>query len=174
MNEHRKRKTPSITNYQVSQFQKIKDVYNLYEAGKKRRYDLLFAVNGGALAIAKLLTTVKDEVLDSSKYHVLGGLTLLHLAIGMTLFTIFMVWDIYAFGEKMRVSYLKREVFGTLGKIVLRLIGLLIILGWLLVTLNPKCPESIFINPFMIFAIFLLLADLWFPRLKRKFKLKKS
>jgi len=33
------------------EFQVIKDAYTLYESGKKRRYDLLFAVNGGAFAM---------------------------------------------------------------------------------------------------------------------------
>jgi hypothetical protein len=80
----------------------IKDAYTLYEEGKKRRYSLLFSVNGGAFAIAKLLT--------SSAANVLGDLSLAHLAIGMGIFTILMTWDIYAFGEKMRDRHLGEEV----------------------------------------------------------------
>jgi hypothetical protein len=72
----------------------IKDAYTLYEEGKKRRYGLLFAVNGGAFAIAQLLNSTGNKLL--------GDLSLAHLAIGMGIFTILMVWDIYAFGEKMR------------------------------------------------------------------------
>jgi len=72
----------------------IKDAYTLYGSGKKRRYGLLFLVNGGAFAISKFLT--------SSDNNVLGDLSLAHLAICMGIFTILMVWDIYAFGEKIR------------------------------------------------------------------------
>ena len=57
----------------------IKDAYTLYEEGKKRRYGLLFAVNGGAFAIAQLLTN------SENKEQVLGNLTLAHLAINRKL-----------------------------------------------------------------------------------------
>ena len=33
----------------------VKDALELYENGKHRRYSLLFSVNGGAFAIAKIL-----------------------------------------------------------------------------------------------------------------------
>ena len=72
----------------------IKDAYTLYEEGKKRRYGLLFAVNGGAFAIAQLLNSTGNKLL--------GDLSLAHLAIDMGIFTILTVWDTYAFGEKMR------------------------------------------------------------------------
>lgn len=114
-------------------FPQIKDAYTLYESGKKRRYDLLFAVNGGAFAISKLLT--------SSESKLLGDLTLAHLAIGMGIFTILMVWDIYAFGEKMR-GYLKEEVFQIEGKAVLLLLGFLIVLGWYLVAPDSQITKS--------------------------------
>jgi hypothetical protein len=113
------------------EFQQIKDAYTLYEAGKKRRYDLLFAVNGGAFAIAKLLASDGDKLLASSDYKVLGSLSLLHLSIGMILFTILMCFDIFKFGENMRDRYLYGAVFGHPGQIVLVLLGALICLGWL-------------------------------------------
>ncbi len=91
-----------------------KDDYTLYEQGEKRRYGLLFAVNGGAFAIAQLLNSTGNKLL--------GDLSLAHLAIGIGIFTLLMVWDIYAFGEKMRNWYLGEEVFGLEDKAVLLLL----------------------------------------------------
>jgi hypothetical protein len=144
-------------------FQQIKEAYTLYESGKKRRYDLLFAVNGGAFAIAKLLTSEGDKVLASPDYKVLGNLSLLHLAIGMGIFTTLMVWDIYAFGEKMRDRHLREEVFGWKGKAVLILLGCLIVLGWLLVV-----PDSQKLNLIiaLLFTVGFLAASRWFSRRK--------
>jgi hypothetical protein len=51
----------------------IKDAYTLYGSGKKRRYGLLFSVNGGAFAIAQLLNSTGNKLL--------GDLSLAHLAI---------------------------------------------------------------------------------------------
>jgi hypothetical protein len=108
-----------------------RDGLDLYETGKHRRYNLLFSVNGGAFAIAKLLVDDPTQAVV-----VLGGLTLSRLSLGMILFTVVMVIDIFMFGSKMR-SVLDRpggpEVFGTPGKIVLVLLGLLISMGWYLV-----------------------------------------
>jgi len=103
-----------------------KDAFDLYETGKHRRYGLLFSVNGGAFAIAKLLAGEpgKDPV-------VLGHLTLPQLAIGMALFTVVMVADIFMFGEKMRATELP-EAFGWQGKLVLFFLGFLLCAGWLL------------------------------------------
>jgi hypothetical protein len=105
-----------------------------YEAGKHRRYGLLFSVNGGAFAIAKLLA-------DESSANVLGGLTLEDLSLGMILFTVLMVIDIFLFGQNLRSTLpadafepdgLTVPLFGTPGKWVLVLIGLLICAGWYL------------------------------------------
>jgi len=98
-----------------------------YEAGKKRRYELLFSVNGGAFAIAKLFA-------DANASKLLGNLTLQELAIGMVLFTAIMGFDTWTFGMKMK-DYLGDAVFGKYGKAVLVLIVLLIMAGWLLVVL---------------------------------------
>lgn len=106
-----------------------KDAFELYESGKHRRYGLLFAVNGGAFAIAKLLA---GDV--ATRELVLGGLRLWQLSLGMVLFTAVMVWDIFEFGLKMRRTYLP-DAFGPQGRIVLLLLGGLIGLGWILVSL---------------------------------------
>lgn len=109
----------------------IKDWLDLYETGKHRRYNLLFAVNGGAFAVAKLLVGTPGDAAT-----VLGGLTLPSLSLGMVLFTVVMVADIFVFGNKLRVA-IGRDggagVFGPVGKIVLSLLGLLIAAGWFLV-----------------------------------------
>ena len=99
--------------------------FKLYEDGKHRRYSLLFGVNGGAFAVARLFT-------DAEAVSLLGNLTLGQLAIGMIIFTIVMTADIFVFGEKMRKTYLE-DTFGKYGKAVLLLIGFLICAGWFLV-----------------------------------------
>jgi len=103
----------------------VPETFKAYEDGKHRRYQLLFAVNGGAFAVAKLFAAPEAS-------SVLGSLTLRQLAIGMVLFTIVMTVDIFIFGEKMRENYL-RNAFGPAGKVVLMLIGTLICAGWILV-----------------------------------------
>jgi hypothetical protein len=107
----------------------VKDAFALYEEGKHRRYSLLFSVNGGAFAVAKLLTG------EGGKRIVLGDLSLSQLSLGMLLFTAVMTWDIFAFGLKMRRNYLP-GAFETQGKVVLLLLGVLICLGWFLVGLR--------------------------------------
>ena len=106
---------------------KPKEAYDLYENGKHRRYSLLFSVNGGAFAIAKLLA---GEPCKTGS--VLGHLSRSQLSIGMAAFTAIMVWDVWLFGERMRMTYL-RDAFGLQGKLVLLLLGALQFIGWLLV-----------------------------------------
>lgn len=101
----------------------IKEALELYENGKHRRYSLLFSVNGGAFAIAKIL---------AGQGNVLGGLSLKELSIGMVLFTVVMVWDIFEFGRRSRKEPIP-DVFSRAGKAVLLLLGALICIGWLLV-----------------------------------------
>lgn len=105
---------------------KVPESFKFYEDGKHRRYSLLFAVNGGAFAIAKLFA-------EKNAAAVLGNLTLERLSFGMTLFTVVMVVDIFIFGHKMRANYLP-DAFGWPGKIVLALTGFLICAGWFLVS----------------------------------------
>jgi len=109
----------------------LKDAMSLYEDGKHRRYGLLFSVNGGAFGVAKLLVGAngKPEI-------VLGQLTLLELSWGMIVFTVIMVGDIYAFGDKMRKAFLPKA-FDWRGRLVLVSIGLLICCGWFLVAHTP-------------------------------------
>jgi len=104
------------------------EVFKAYEDGKHRRYSLLFSVNGGAFAIAKLLAGCE------SSDKVVGHLHLRPLSVGLLAFTILMVYDIYKFADKMRRIQKdnKPEIFGPPGKKVLLLIGILICLGWLL------------------------------------------
>ena len=111
-------------------------LFKAYEDGKHRRYNLLFAVNGGAFAVAKLLGE-KGTV-------AVGNLTMSRLAIGMILFTTIMSFDILTFGLKMRKQWKKsvpdlqktsisEGMFALPGWIVLSAIWLLISIGWLLV-----------------------------------------
>jgi putative copper export protein len=106
-------------------------VFPTYEEGKHRRYGLLFSVNGGAFAIVQFLA--KDA---PDKTWRIGHLDLHHLAWGMLLFTILMIFDIYTFGEKMRKLQEMRcdqpEIFQDAGKLVLLSIGALICGGWFL------------------------------------------
>jgi hypothetical protein len=107
------------------------DLVKLYEDGKHRRYSLLFSVNGGAFAIAKLMFD------KSNPDHVLGRLSLTELSFGMAVFTAFMIYDILSFGLKMRKQLQgllhKKDVdmFGWEGQVVLVVIGLLISFGWI-------------------------------------------
>jgi hypothetical protein len=110
-----------------------KEAFEIYEAGKHRRYSLLFAVNGGAFAVAKLFIAEPGE-----PEVVLGSLKLWQLSLGMVLFTAVMVWDIFEFGVKMRDNHLS-SAFGRRGQAVLLLIGGLIGLGWFLVGLGDAC-----------------------------------
>ena len=70
-----------------NKIRKIPDSFKTYEDGKGRRYGLLFSVNGGAFAVAKLFPT--DNICA-----VIGGLTLFELSVGMILFTVLMSVDI--------------------------------------------------------------------------------
>jgi hypothetical protein len=130
----------------VAGAKRLPECYQAYEDGKHRRYELLFAVNGGAFAVARL-------GLDPKTCLVLGGLSLLCLSVGMVVFTAAMVVDIFFFGKIMR-STLPLDannkpdgdtvaVFGLRGKIVLITIGVVICFGWLLAAFGrvPGCPD---------------------------------
>jgi hypothetical protein len=105
---------------------------NAYIEGKMKRYNLLFAVNGGAFAIAKLYG-------DPNTQKVLGGLTPKALAIGAIIFTAIMWRDIYVFGKMMRDKFFGGEyVFRREGQIILGLLSSLLIAGWLLAAFYPK------------------------------------
>ncbi|HEY4368906.1 MAG TPA: hypothetical protein VGN07_16850 [Steroidobacteraceae bacterium] len=108
----------------------LNEAFELYENGKHRRYSLLFAVNGGAFAVAKLLSGAAGEAAERSA--VLGNLSLFELSIGMALFTALMIVDIFLFGARMRAQFLP-DAFGLPGKLVLILLGILQCSGWLLI-----------------------------------------
>ena len=117
---------------------KVPSEFKTYEAGKQRRYALLFSVNGGAFTIAKLMAGPKPEL-------ILGGLSLVHLALGMVAFTLLMSVDIYFFGQHMRSTIPEEkgasrsdyiDMFGRIGKAVLASIAVLLCAGWLLAALG--------------------------------------
>jgi len=109
----------------MSEDKNVPESFRAYEDGKHRRYSLLFAVNGGAFAVAKLFA-------DSKAVSVLGNLSLRELSVGMILFTVVMTLDIFMFGEKMRTTY-SLDAFSWQGRTVLAVIGFLICAGWFLV-----------------------------------------
>lgn len=111
------------------------DGLGTYIDGKMKRYSLLFAVNGGAFAIAKLLG-------ESQGKKVIGGLTLQALAVGAIIFTLLMWRDIYLFGEMMRTKFFGGTlVFEKGGKRILAALSLLLISGWLLAAFWPIKPQ---------------------------------
>ena len=79
-----------------------------YIDGKMKRYSLMFAVNGGAFAIAKLMA----ENGKASNTILLGHLQLWHLALGAILFTVLMVIDIYLFGQMMKKNSILTRTLG--------------------------------------------------------------
>jgi hypothetical protein len=121
---------PKPESTKTTELGDYKDVFGFYEAGKDRRYNLLFAVNGGVLAIAGL--TKGDDVL-------LDGLPLDVVAVGMAIFTIVMGIDIWVFGTGMRRrgndlgEGATQGMFSWWGRGVLAGICALIVLAWLLV-----------------------------------------
>lgn len=106
------------------------DVAKLYEDGKHRRYSLLFAVNGGSFAVAKLLAAPEDI-----SQPLVGSLRLTHLALGMVLFTTLMVVDIDAFAGRMKRKNV--ELYQNIGAFVLLAIGSLLVAGWMMVGFGP-------------------------------------
>ena len=105
------------------------DGLRTYIDGKMRRYGLLFSVNGGALAIAKLMV-------DDNTAKLLGQLTVRHLAVGAIIFTLVMVVDIWLFGEMMRKRFLGGLAFSKPGKIILLMLGTLLVISWSLVAVG--------------------------------------
>jgi hypothetical protein len=93
-----------------------------YEAGKKRRYELLFAVNGGAFALAVWLAggEARNQPIR------IGGLEDHHIGLGMAFFTVIMCFDLFAFGLRFQ------QFFGPPGKLVIMALSFLLMAAWLL------------------------------------------
>ena len=100
-----------------------------YIDGKMKRYSLMFAVNGGAFAVAKLMT----ETGNAGNTILLGHLRLWHLALGAILFTILIVVDIYLWARMMKKNFLGCLAFNTPGKLILIFLGVLLVSAWALV-----------------------------------------
>ena len=94
----------------------------LYLEGKMKRYSLLFSVNGGAFAIAKLLSGPEPP----------GGLSVAGLSLGAIVFTVIMTADIWLWGAGMRNEH-GAKLFRPVGQSILLMIGALLCSGWVLV-----------------------------------------
>jgi hypothetical protein len=101
-----------------------KEVIELYESGKSRRYQLLFSVNGGAYVIFSLLL---EKHYVNHQTMVIGFLALLMVGFSFT-----MGYDIYKFGSHMRDDFTNNVgLFGPPGQRVLQyLVGLLVV-AWI-------------------------------------------
>jgi hypothetical protein len=101
------------------------NVLSTYIDGKMKRYGLLFSVNGGAFAIAKLHSDLPGD-------YILGDLDMKSLALGAILFTEAMTVDIWAWGERMKRNFSNHNnmVFTAVGKIIVGLLASLLILAW--------------------------------------------
>jgi hypothetical protein len=135
---------------------KYQAILKAYEDGKHRRYELLFAVNGGAFAVA----TLSHEKLENL------GLT--EVAVGLIIFTVVMEFDIAAFGYAMRKrvgdSTLNawEGVFSRIGQGVLWALCLIIV-GWLLVWKVGKVVPGFDWTLWggVVVAVFLAFAPIW-------------
>lgn len=97
--------------------------FQTYENGKQRRYNLLFAVNGGAFAVAKII---------DPESGLPGQLSMQSIALGMIAFTLIMSLDILAFGLKMRGYRETSGTFGPIGATVLFVLCVILSGGWTL------------------------------------------
>jgi hypothetical protein len=131
-----------------SAFAEYEKEFKAYEDGKHRRYELLFAVNGGAFALARLFP-------EQDHGQWLARLSLDDLALGMIVFTVIMVFDIVTFGTGMRnlarstTWTLWTGIFSLIGLLVLFVLCLLICAAWYLS--RPSLP------PWSISVVVILL-----------------
>ena len=75
----------------------VTELQNLYEDGKHRQYSLMFAINGGAFAVAQQMKPG-----TAGQALVLGSLSLRELSAGLAPMTFIMGVDIFFFGRKLR------------------------------------------------------------------------
>src|SRR4051812_38366310 len=93
-----------------------------YLEGISNRVRLLFTVNGGAFAIARLIV---DK--SNSSPILLGSLRLWHLSLGMAIITILIGLDIWIFADIMKRKFLGDIVFHWPGKaLIISMSGIII------------------------------------------------
>jgi hypothetical protein len=102
------------------------EALNSYTEGKMHRYNLLFAVNGGAFAVGGFL-------LQPSANPLLKVFPIEYLAQGAIVFTAVMTVDIWLFGQMMREKFVGDGAFTAPGKTLLLIICVLLIAGWAIV-----------------------------------------
>jgi hypothetical protein len=149
-----------------------------YENGKHRRYELLFAVNGGAFALVKLLPIIAkaspdpakvNEILTDPKMPFLGQLSVNHVALGMIAFTVIMFIDIAAFGRAIRKWHYRiypekqkwrpgENIFSLIGFFVLFALCTLICSGWYLVQDILPCNMYVL----AVLSAFFVVCPLWY------------
>jgi hypothetical protein len=145
-------------------------LYEIYQSGKMRRYNLLFAVNGGAFAILELATAgdnpAASAVAEAATPTAVDVL-LARLPWGLAIFSLVMFVDIWRFGQWMRATLRAQsekasaplgEAFTPVGKAILLVIASLLITGWLLLALDR--PQWTWLPPTLFAAWFLLLLTL--------------
>jgi hypothetical protein len=123
------------------------ELYKVYQDGKIRRYNLLFAVNGGAFAILKFSVGPGGS---SSSPEVLLPL----LPWGMVIFSLAMFTDIWSFGRAMSKSpELEGTAFTPIGMIILSIITALLVTGWVLLALGKGVSAGVALIVFFAAAI---------------------
>lgn len=97
-----------------------------YEAGKKRRYELTFAVNGGGFALAQFLIGDGRSAPGGVDWATeTFGLSPIQFGVAMVAFNLAMFADTYAFGDRA-------AFFGAIGKLVLAITSIALTSAWLL------------------------------------------
>lgn len=105
-------------------------VYQLYESGKKRRYDLLFAVNGAVFAVISGVSALGAAASADFPHQ--------RIAVGMFFLTAIFGYDIWQFGMRMRKKAeddklpVTEGIFARAGRIVLCGICAILMSGWAL------------------------------------------
>ena len=101
-------------------------MFRAYEEGRDRRYRLLFAVHGGALALVGLVIQNLGAVIDADQIPALvAGFAAIFAAI-----SVLMGFDLYGFGVKMRRLEGNGHLFSFAGQLVVLAITGLLALAW--------------------------------------------
>jgi len=138
--------------------------FERYESGKKRRYELMFAVNGAAYALAIWAAKSAAGVIDLR----IGGLSATHIGWGMAGFNLLMCLDIYAFGRGFSPYF-----FHLPGRLVIIGLSALTMIGWLLagkkadgatVTAGVPWAEAAFVLGSIAFAVCVVELPRWYAK----------